>query len=119
MPKGQIVSCLKAREMISKGCIYHLVGVRDVYFETHTLELVPVVNEFPKVFPDNLLGIPPNMEIEIRCVSGRRSLQKSISLLAETLGRSLGNTGNSLTMGTETKVGVSKSISLSRTRWYM
>ena len=46
MPKGQIVSCLKAREMISKGFIYHLVRVRDVDFETPILESILVVNEF-------------------------------------------------------------------------
>ncbi|KAH0709250.1 hypothetical protein KY284_010677 [Solanum tuberosum] len=64
MPKGQFVSCLKAREIISKGYIYRLVRVRDVDFETPILELVPVVNEFPKVFPDDFPGIPPKREID-------------------------------------------------------
>lgn len=32
MPKVQFVSFWKARKMISKGCIYHLVGVRDIDF---------------------------------------------------------------------------------------
>ncbi|KAH0689089.1 hypothetical protein KY289_016447 [Solanum tuberosum] len=64
MPKGQFVSCLKARKMISKGCIYRLVWVRDVDFETPTLESVPVVNEFPEVFPDDLPSIPPEREID-------------------------------------------------------
>ncbi|WMV54566.1 hypothetical protein MTR67_047951 [Solanum verrucosum] len=43
--------------MISKGCIYHLVRVRDIDSETPTLELVPIVNEFSEVFPDDLLRI--------------------------------------------------------------
>ncbi|WMV18527.1 hypothetical protein MTR67_011912 [Solanum verrucosum] len=64
MPKGQFVSYLKARNMISKGLIYHLVRVRDVDFETPTFESVPVVNEFPEVFPNNLLSIPPEREID-------------------------------------------------------
>ncbi|WMV58065.1 hypothetical protein MTR67_051450 [Solanum verrucosum] len=48
--------------MISKGCIYH--RVRDMDFETLTLESVPVVNEFSEVFPDDLLGIPLEREID-------------------------------------------------------
>ena len=46
MPKGRVVSCLKGRKIISKGCIYHLVRVRDMDFKTPNLESVPVVNEF-------------------------------------------------------------------------
>ncbi|WMV25524.1 hypothetical protein MTR67_018909 [Solanum verrucosum] len=43
--------------MISKGCIHHLVQVRDMDFVTPTFELVPIVNEFLKVFPDYLPGV--------------------------------------------------------------
>ncbi|KAH0650175.1 hypothetical protein KY284_030087 [Solanum tuberosum] len=64
MPKVQFVSCLKARKMIFKGCIYHLVRVRGVDSETPTLESVPVVNEFSEVFPNDLPGIPPEREID-------------------------------------------------------
>ncbi|KAH0712114.1 hypothetical protein KY289_008073 [Solanum tuberosum] len=64
IPKGQFVSCLKARKMISKGCIYYLIRVRDVDSETPTLELFPIVNEFSKMFPVDLLGIPPEREID-------------------------------------------------------
>ncbi|WMV08752.1 hypothetical protein MTR67_002137 [Solanum verrucosum] len=64
MPKGQLVYCLKARNMISMGFIYHLVLVRDMDSETPTLESVPVVNEFPEVFPYDLLGIPLEREID-------------------------------------------------------
>ncbi|KAH0670724.1 hypothetical protein KY285_025700 [Solanum tuberosum] len=64
IPRGQFVSCLKVRKMISKGCIYHLVRVMDVESETPSLESVPVVNEFPKVFPNDLPDIPPEREID-------------------------------------------------------
>ncbi|KAH0781380.1 hypothetical protein KY290_000978 [Solanum tuberosum] len=64
MPKGQFVSCLKAKKIISKGCIYHLVRVRDVDSETPTLQSVPIVNEFLGRFPDELHGIPPKREID-------------------------------------------------------
>ncbi|XP_070023178.1 uncharacterized protein [Nicotiana sylvestris] len=46
------------------GCIYHLVRVMDTKDEEPTLESVPVVNEFPEVFLDELLGIPPDREID-------------------------------------------------------
>jgi len=64
MHKGQFVSCLKARKMIYKGCIYHVVRVRDIDSETPTLESVPGVNEFPEVFPENLHSIPPERKID-------------------------------------------------------
>lgn len=59
IPRGQFVYCLKARKMISKGCIYRVFRVIDVEYETSSLEFVPMVSEFLKVFPDNLLVIPP------------------------------------------------------------
>ncbi|WMV45866.1 hypothetical protein MTR67_039251 [Solanum verrucosum] len=38
----------------------------DPYSETPSLELVPVVNEFPEVFPDDLPDIPLKREIDFR-----------------------------------------------------
>ncbi|XP_070029054.1 uncharacterized protein [Nicotiana sylvestris] len=63
-PKSKFISYLRARKFISKGCIYHLVLVRDIDKEPVTLQLVPIVNEFPTVFPDELPGIPPEREID-------------------------------------------------------
>ena len=62
-PMSRFISYLKARTMISKGYIYHLVQVKDSILETPSLELVPVVCEFPEVFPKDLPGVPPEMEI--------------------------------------------------------
>ncbi|XP_070006810.1 uncharacterized protein [Nicotiana sylvestris] len=53
-PKGKFISYLRARKFIAKGCIYHLVHVRDIDKEPATLQSVPIVNEFPTVFPDEL-----------------------------------------------------------------
>ncbi|XP_070049785.1 uncharacterized protein [Nicotiana tomentosiformis] len=63
-PKGKFISYLRARKFIAKGCIYHLVHVRDIDKEPATLQSVPIVNEFPTVFPDELPGIPPEREID-------------------------------------------------------
>ncbi|WMV38183.1 hypothetical protein MTR67_031568 [Solanum verrucosum] len=60
--KGQFISCLKSRKIVSKGCIYHHVRVRYIDFETPTLESVTIINEFPEVFLDDLPGIPLERE---------------------------------------------------------
>ncbi|XP_075096565.1 uncharacterized protein LOC107786335 [Nicotiana tabacum] len=64
-PRGRFISYLKARKMISKGYIYHLVRVKDADAQIPTLQSVPIVNEFPEVFPEDLPGVPPNREIDL------------------------------------------------------
>lgn len=64
VPKGKFISYLRARKMISKGCLYHLVRVNDPSAESPSLQSVPVVNEFPEVFPEDLPGVPPDREID-------------------------------------------------------
>ena len=60
---GQFISYRKSRKMIYKGYIYHLVWVKDSSSRTPTLETVPVVCEFPEVFPKDLPRVPPKREI--------------------------------------------------------
>ncbi|XP_070011058.1 uncharacterized protein [Nicotiana sylvestris] len=62
--RGRFISYLKARNMIIKGCIYHLVRVQDVEVESPTIQSILVANELLDVFPDELLGFPPEWEIE-------------------------------------------------------
>ncbi|XP_070036948.1 uncharacterized protein [Nicotiana tomentosiformis] len=62
--KGMFISYLKATKIINKGRIYHLVWVTDTDAEAPILESVPDMNEFPEVFPDELLGILPDREID-------------------------------------------------------
>ena len=50
MPRGQIISCLKASKMITKGCLYHVVKVNDLEFETTSIESVLVARKFPEIF---------------------------------------------------------------------
>ena len=38
-------SCLKECKLITKGCLYHIVRVRDLESEVHLIESVPVVKE--------------------------------------------------------------------------
>ena len=63
-PIGRFISYIKARKMIFKGYLYHLIWDKDTRLETPTLELVPVVCEFPEVFLEDLPGVPPEREID-------------------------------------------------------
>ncbi|KAH0682752.1 hypothetical protein KY285_020264 [Solanum tuberosum] len=64
MWKDRFISYLKARRMITKGCIYHLVHVHDIDAEPTPLQSILVVNEFLDVFLDELHSIPPKWEID-------------------------------------------------------
>ncbi len=64
VPKGHFISYLKARKLVSKGCVYHLVRVNDSSVEIPHFQSVPIVKEFPEVFPDDLPGVPPEREID-------------------------------------------------------
>ncbi|KAF3634026.1 hypothetical protein FXO38_25327 [Capsicum annuum] len=63
-PKGKFISYLRARRLISKGYLYHLVWVKDSNSKGLFLHSIPVVNEFSEVFCDDLLCVPPDTEIE-------------------------------------------------------
>ena len=58
------MSYLKARNMNSNGCAYHVFRKRDVDSGTPINELVQVVKEFSEDFPDKLPVIPPTREID-------------------------------------------------------
>ena len=63
IPRGRIISCLKACEMISNGFPYHIVRVKDLDSEIPSIEFVLVVSEFSEVYSNDLSGIPPEWEI--------------------------------------------------------
>ena len=50
--------------MMKKGCIGYLATVRDTQRGELKLEDIPIVREFPDVFPKDLSGLPPDREIE-------------------------------------------------------
>ncbi|XP_070004757.1 uncharacterized protein [Nicotiana sylvestris] len=64
VPKGRFISYPKATKMIKKRCIYHLARITDTDAKAPSLESIPVVNEFPDVFPDDLPRIPLDREID-------------------------------------------------------
>ena len=62
--RGKIISCLKYCNMIAKGCLYHVVRVKDIERETPSIELVPVVRDYQEVFTNDLPGVLPEWEID-------------------------------------------------------
>ncbi|XP_070049556.1 uncharacterized protein [Nicotiana tomentosiformis] len=61
---SQVISLLKARHMVEKGCLAYLACVRDTTAETPVIDSVPVVREFSDVFPYDLPGLPPDHDID-------------------------------------------------------
>ncbi|GJS23078.1 putative reverse transcriptase domain-containing protein [Tanacetum coccineum] len=61
----KIISCIKASKYIERG---HQLFVAHVTEKDHrrTLEDVPVIRDFPEVFPDDLPGLPPPRQVEFK-----------------------------------------------------
>ncbi|GKV11309.1 hypothetical protein SLEP1_g22573 [Rubroshorea leprosula] len=57
-----LVSALQAQKYLVNGCQGFLVSVTDTSSVTSRLEDIPVVREFPDVFPKDLPGLPPDRE---------------------------------------------------------
>ncbi|GJR31391.1 putative reverse transcriptase domain-containing protein [Tanacetum coccineum] len=55
----KIVSCIKTQKYIKKGCELFLAQVAEQESKEKRLEDVLVIRDFPEVFPDELLGVPP------------------------------------------------------------
>ncbi|XP_070040314.1 uncharacterized protein [Nicotiana tomentosiformis] len=61
---SRVISYLKAQRMVGKGCLSYLDFVRDVSVDAPTIYYVPVVGDFPDVFPTDLSGIPLDSDID-------------------------------------------------------
>ena len=71
MQMGQIISCFKACIIIAEGCRYHMVRVKDLECETHSIESVPVVREFPEVFLMTFQEFLPNEKLTLTSICYR------------------------------------------------
>ncbi|GJT27049.1 putative reverse transcriptase domain-containing protein [Tanacetum coccineum] len=60
----KIVSCIKAQKYIEKGCELFLAQVTEQESEEKRLEDVPVIRDFPEVFPDELPELSPPKQVE-------------------------------------------------------
>ncbi|GJV46893.1 putative reverse transcriptase domain-containing protein [Tanacetum coccineum] len=62
----KIVSCIKTQKYTEKGCELFLAQVTEQESKEKRLEDVPVIQDFPEVFPDELPGLPPPRKVEFR-----------------------------------------------------
>ncbi|KAL8093525.1 hypothetical protein AgCh_035410 [Apium graveolens] len=60
----KFLSVMQARRLLRQGCEAYLAYVVDTKKETPILDEIPIVREFPDVFPEELPGLPPDREIE-------------------------------------------------------
>ncbi|KAK1424203.1 hypothetical protein QVD17_19524 [Tagetes erecta] len=61
----KIISCMKARKCLQK-CYAFLVHVTKKKVEENRIQDIPVVKDYPEVFPDDLTGLPPSRQVEFR-----------------------------------------------------
>ena len=61
---SNVISSMQAR-LMRKGCETFLVVILDSKRSQVEVEKIPVVREFPDVFPEELPGIPIEMEVDL------------------------------------------------------
>nr|GFD26390.1 reverse transcriptase domain-containing protein [Tanacetum cinerariifolium] len=65
-----VISCSKVQEYKAKGCHVFLAQIsatkEDDKPERKQVKDVPIVQDFPEVFPEDLLGLPPARPVEFQ-----------------------------------------------------
>ncbi|GKB95233.1 putative reverse transcriptase domain-containing protein [Tanacetum coccineum] len=84
MSRLKVISCIKARKYIERGCHLFLAHVTEKKPKEKRLEDVPVISDFPEVFPDDLPRLPPprQVEFQIDLVPGAAPVARAPYLLA-------------------------------------
>ena len=68
MPRGHIISSLKACRMIAKGCLYHVMRVKDLKYEIPYIESVPIVRDIQRFFLMTLQGFLLNGKLTLALI---------------------------------------------------
>nr|GEW56155.1 reverse transcriptase [Tanacetum cinerariifolium] len=66
MSRLKVISCIKARKYIERGCHLFLVHVTENKPKEKRLKDMPIIRDFPEVFRDDLPGLPPPRQVEFR-----------------------------------------------------
>ncbi|GJX66737.1 putative reverse transcriptase domain-containing protein [Tanacetum coccineum] len=62
----KVISYIKTRKYIKRGCHLFLAYVIEKQKSDKRLEDVPVIHDFPEIFPDDLSGLPPPRQVEFK-----------------------------------------------------
>ncbi|GJX07080.1 putative reverse transcriptase domain-containing protein [Tanacetum coccineum] len=83
-----VISCSKAQEYMAKGCQVFLAQIsakkEEDKSEGKQIKDVPIVRDFPEVFPEDLPGLPPArpVEFQIDLISEAASVARALYRLA-------------------------------------
>ncbi|KAA0054088.1 ty3-gypsy retrotransposon protein [Cucumis melo var. makuwa] len=82
----KVISAMKASKLLSQGTWGILASVVDIREPEVSLSSEPVVREYPDVFPDELLGLPPPREVDfaIELEPGTASISRAPYRMAPT-----------------------------------
>ena len=80
----RIISSIQAQKYLRKEYHAFLAHVVDTSLEVKELKNIPVVSDFPDIFPEKLPGLPPQRQVEFRIdlVPGATPVAKSPYRLA-------------------------------------
>ena len=83
---SNVISSIQARCFLRKCCEAFLALVLDSKRGHVNLENIPVIKEFPDVFPKELPGLPPEREVDlsIEVVQGTTPISKAPYHMAQT-----------------------------------
>ncbi|KAI3666339.1 hypothetical protein L1987_27530 [Smallanthus sonchifolius] len=62
----KLMSCIATQKYLRKKCMVFLAHVIQKEDKERRIEDIPIIREFPKVFPDDLPGLPPVREVKFR-----------------------------------------------------
>ena len=83
---SNVISAMQARRFMRKGCETFLAVILDSKGGQVDVEKIPVVREFPDVFPEELLGIPFEKEVDlaIEIIPGTVPMSRELYRMAPT-----------------------------------
>ncbi|KAI3682772.1 hypothetical protein L1987_83010 [Smallanthus sonchifolius] len=89
----RMINCMKARKCLRKGYCVFLAHVVEKKPKERRLEYIPIVRDYPKVFPEDLPGLPPPRQVEFRIdlVPGSAPIARSPYRLAPSEMQELSN----------------------------
>ncbi|KAI3762059.1 hypothetical protein L1987_52482 [Smallanthus sonchifolius] len=62
----KLMSCTTAQKYLRKKCVAFLAHILERKVKDKNLQDIPVIKDFPEVFPEDLPGLPPIRQVEFR-----------------------------------------------------
>ncbi|KAI3754867.1 hypothetical protein L1987_54659 [Smallanthus sonchifolius] len=91
----KLMSCITAQRYIRKKCMVFLAHVIQKEDKERRIEDIPIIREFPEVFPDDLPGLPLVREVKFRIdlIPGANTVAKAPYRLAPSELQELASSG--------------------------